>query len=44
MPLDPFIAFALMLLFWAVVISYALRMASLEERRRLARRAARAGR
>jgi hypothetical protein len=40
-PLDPLIAFALMLLFWAVVIAYTLRMANIEKRRRLARRAAR---
>lgn len=39
MPLDPLIAFGLMLLLWAVGISYVLYMAAREERRRRQRAA-----
>lgn len=40
MPLDLFIAFGLTLAVWAAVIAYTFRLAAIEKRRRLERRAA----
>jgi hypothetical protein len=40
MSLDPLIAFTLMLMLWGAGIAYILRMAALEQKRRLQRRGA----